>query len=331
MTDEHVQGGPLDQGFRRSGQCWLVALAVFVALAGFYVGLVVYLDNTNFGTSNGLWKAPLVRNWETNTGRPIESGDPLYLPVYGLLSGAIPDRVVSYGVRGSFFTFRKMAILNALFGALASCAVFLLAVRFLRSKIAALTVCLGHALAAFILLNSLNSEDVMPAYAFFVIASALLFEYLATRKWFWLPASVMFFVLVMLFHWTLIVPSLAAAGTVLLALALIERRQRWPPAAFFALFFLAVLLASGVSELVLGTSIPVLELLYPGKARPSGYLGLSADKVVLAAHGSRQLLLRRAQSDELRRGFWESRGAAGNGRLVALSGGRHRGLCLVLV
>jgi hypothetical protein len=262
-----------------------VALAVFVTLAGFYIGLVVYLDNTNLGTSNGLWKAPLVRYWEMNTGRPIESGGPLYLPVYGLLSGAIPDRVVSYGVRGSFLTFRKMAILNALFGALASCAVFLLAVRLLRSEIAALTVCLGHALAAFILLNSLNSEDVMPAYAFFVIASALLFEYVATRKWFWLPASVMFFVLMMLFHWTLIVPALAAAGTVLLVLALIERRQRWAPAAFYALFFLTVLLASGAPALVFGRTVPVMELLYPGKAHPNGYLGLSEDKVVSAIVG----------------------------------------------
>ncbi len=285
MTDRSVQGEPLDRGFRRSGRCLLLALAVFLALAGFYVGLVVYLDNTNLGTTNGLWKAPFVRYWETNTGRPVESGGPLYLPVYGLLSGAIPDRVVSYGVSGSFLTFRKMAILNALFGALASCAVFLLAVRLLRFKVAALTVCLGHALAAFVLLNSLNSEDVMPAYAFFVIASALLFEYLSTRKWFWLPASVAFFVLVMLFHWTLIVPALAAAGTALLALALIESRQRWAPAAFVALFFLAVLLASGVPALVFGRTIPVMELLYPGKAHPNGYLGLSADKVVLAAMG----------------------------------------------
>jgi hypothetical protein len=260
-------------------------LAAFVALAGFYVGLVVYIDNTNLGTTNGLWKTPLVRNWETNTGHPVESGAPLYLPVYGLLSRAIPDRVVSYGAHGSVLTFRKMAILNALFGALASCAVFLLAVRLLKSQAAALTVCLGHALAAFVLLNSLNSEDVIPAYAFFVIASALLLEYMATRKWFWLPASVLFFVLAMLFHWTLIVPALAAAGAVLLALALLERRQRWAPAAFFALFFVAVLLASGLPSLVLGRTIPVLVLLYPGQAHPNGYLGLSTEKVLLAVMG----------------------------------------------
>lgn len=285
MTDRQVQGELLDRSFRRSGRCWLLALAVFLTLAGFYVGLVVYLDNTNLGTSNGLWKAPLVRYWETNTGRPVESAGPLYLPVYGLLAGAIPDQVVSYGVRGSFLTFRKMAILNALFGALASCAVFLLAVRLLRSQVAALTVCLGHALAAFVLLNSLNSEDVIPAYAFFVIASALLFEYVATRRWFWLPASVGFFVLAMLFHWTLLVPALAAAGMALLALALNERRQRLAPVAFFALFFLAVLLASGLPELVFGRTIPVLELLYPGKARPNGYLGLSTEKGLLAVMG----------------------------------------------
>jgi hypothetical protein len=42
----------------------LGALFVFLILSTIYATAVVTIDNTNIGTTNGLWKAPTIRQWE---------------------------------------------------------------------------------------------------------------------------------------------------------------------------------------------------------------------------------------------------------------------------
>jgi hypothetical protein len=98
----------------------IAACFVFLIFASIYLVAVVELDNTNIGTTNRLWKTPAVRGWEKGTGQKLDSGEWLYLPLYGLLCRAIPDGWVSYGVHGPVVTFRKMALFNAMFGGLAS-------------------------------------------------------------------------------------------------------------------------------------------------------------------------------------------------------------------
>ena len=44
---------------------WYLALLVALIVAGGYLGLIVTLDNTNVGTTNGLWKTPGVRRAST--------------------------------------------------------------------------------------------------------------------------------------------------------------------------------------------------------------------------------------------------------------------------
>src|SRR5712692_6296743 len=106
---------------------YLCACSLALCLAAVYITLIVKIDNTNLATTNGLWKTPHIYRWEHATGTPVDSGGFLYFPTYGYLSRLIPDRLVSYGVHGNVVTYRKLAILNALFGALASGAVFILA------------------------------------------------------------------------------------------------------------------------------------------------------------------------------------------------------------
>jgi hypothetical protein len=125
----------------------LTACVVLLVLFAVHVTLIVKIDNTNLGTTNGLWKSPSVYQWEHGKGRPVDTGGFLYLPAYGLLCRLVPDSFVSYGFHGQLVTFRKMAILNALFGALASAAVFLLALRFVPTVGPALVVSLAHAAA----------------------------------------------------------------------------------------------------------------------------------------------------------------------------------------
>jgi hypothetical protein len=270
----------------RRGRWLLIGGLLFLSMASIYAGLIFYLDNTNLETTNGLWKSPWVHAWELGTGRPVDTGDLLYIPAYGFLCRLIPDRAVSYGVHGEVVVYRKMALLNALFSALASLGVFLLALRFTSSLVSALVVTLAHSSSGFVLLHSLNSEDVTPAYAFFVGAVLFLFEYTRTRKLRWLVLCAGFLALVTLFHWTLMIPALAAVGSVFLALVVTRRHRVWV-LVVFPLLFLGMLAFGSLVLRALDPSLrfSVWQLLYPSKAAPNGYLGFRWNKLVYAALG----------------------------------------------
>jgi hypothetical protein len=143
---------------------------VFTAfiVAAAYLCLVVTIDNTNLGTTNGLWKSPAVFAWGHEYDGPLDSGGVLYAPVYGFLTSLIPDSLLQYGTPAEDLTFRKIAVLNAIFGGLASGLISFLALRFTASLFAAGVISLVHAGTAFVLLNSINSEDIIPSYAFFL-------------------------------------------------------------------------------------------------------------------------------------------------------------------
>ena len=252
-----------------------------------YIALIVEIDNTNLATTNGLWKTPAVRSWELGTGRPIDIGGLFYMPAYGWLCRLIPNEAVSYGDHGEVVTFRKMAILNALFGALASGVVFLLALRFVPSAGLAFVVSVAHLSSGFVLLNSINSEDVIPAYAFFTIATALFFEYVFTRKLYLLAGCALFLALTVLFHWTLMIPCAAALGAAQLNLVLKRKHPAWLLAVFPLLFLtlIEVVALYGHFQNPSFWGWSPLPILYPAKAGPSGWLGFQWNKVVYASVG----------------------------------------------
>jgi hypothetical protein len=265
-----------------------VAIGLGLWLATFYIALIFDIDNTNLATTNGLWRTPEVRNWELGTGRLEDSGAVFYYPVYGLLSRLIPNAIVSYGVHGDVVTFRKIALLNAAFGGLACAVVFLLALRLTQSIGAALVVFLAHASSGFVLLNSVNSEMVITAYAFFVCTTALFFEYVFNRRVAFLMGSAAFASLMVFFQWTLMIPCLAAivVGQALL-LAGRDRSTRHMVAfwvAFVCLILVAQLLLHFTNGAAWGWS--PIEILYPAKAHPSGWLGFRWNKAVSAAIGT---------------------------------------------
>ncbi len=271
--------------FRIPSRYW-VACLLFVSLATVYIGLIVYLDNTNLATANGLWKSPWVHAWELGTDRPVDTGDLFYLPAYGLLCRLIPDQAVSYGIPGKVVTYRKMAVLNALFSALSSCAVFLLALRFTSSVTAALLVAFAHASTGFVLLHSVNSEDVTPAYAFFVLAVLHFFAYVQTRKFRRLVLCAGSVVLTTVFHWTLMIPVVVALGAAQLVLVVKRKRPVWLLAACpLLLLGMAAVAALIVHLLYPGLSSPLREILYPTKAGPDGWSGFTANKFLYALIG----------------------------------------------
>ncbi len=284
-----------------------VACLLFVSLATVYIGLIVYLDNTNLSTTNGLWKSPWVRAWELGTGRPIDSGGLLYLPTYGFLCGLIPDGAVSYGDHGEIVTYRKMAMLNAFFSALASSAVFLLALRFTASVSAALLVAFAHASTGFVLLHSINSEDVTPAYAFFVLAVLNFFGYVQTRKFRWLVLCAGFLALTTVFHWTLMIPAVAAVGVAQLVLVMKREHPAWSLVAFPLVFLAMIGLATVFANLLYpDISLSPWQILYPAKAGPSGWLGFGWNKLIYSSIGIGNYYLGAQQLTDYRTAFRSS-------------------------
>ena len=279
----------------------MAAVLVFLVFAGIYLVAVVELDNTNIGTTNGLWKTPAVRGWEKGTGQRVDSGEWLYLPLYGVLCRAIPDGWVSYGVHGPVVTFRKMALWNAVFGGVASAVVFLLAMGFLRSITASAVAALGHGCAAFVILNSINSEDILPAYTFFVLMTFCLFRHLENDGIGYLAGAGFCCAMLTLLHWTLMIPAVAGVVAVGLIVAVKDWRRAWMLPAFFVMFVIVLelfmlgfgpakpghweLSAPEVDSVWFQRIASIRQILYPTKAAPDGYLGFRWNKVVSASIG----------------------------------------------
>lgn len=280
----------------------IAAFLVFLSFATIYLVAVVEMDNTNIGTTNGLWKTPAVRGWEKGISHKLDSGEWLYVPLYGMLCRAIPDGWVSYGTHGPVVTFRKMAMFNALFGGLASSVVFLLAMRFLRSVQGSAIATLAHGCAAFVILNSINSEDIVPAYTFFVLMTFCLFAFLDGDRIGYLAGASLCCAMLTVLHWTLMIPALAGAIAVGVLVAIKDWRRAWALPAFLATFLILLQCFTlgfrpskgGAWDLGSLESKPsvrfekidsILDILHPSKTTPNGYLGFRWNKIVSASVG----------------------------------------------
>jgi hypothetical protein len=262
---------------------WSLAAVAALLVCCVYLALIVSIDNTNLGTTNGLWKSSAVSAWEHGGEGPVDSGGLLYAQTYGRLAGLIPDRWVRYGTTPPQATFRKMALLNGVFGALAAGFVYLFALRITNSRLAAGLIVLAHSGAAFILLNSLNSEDIIPAYAFFMGASIALFEFLYSGKIWLCVVSAVLFALATLFHWTTMAPGLAAYGAVFLLASRKNKVYLAIGAGWLLLFLCAtealVLLAFPKLH------IPIWAIVLPAKANAGGWVGFHLEKMVFLLVG----------------------------------------------
>jgi len=244
-------------------------LAVGVVSAALLLAAVTALDFTTNGTGNGLWKSPDVEKWMRGApDRTFDMSAVFYFPVVGGVA-----RVVT-GVRPGREVWRLMADANALFGALAVTCVFLTVYQLTRRVAAGVLAALFQLGLGFFLLLATISEDIMPGYAFFLAALALLLAFARTRRGALLFLSAQGFTVSWLLHWTLI----AAGPAFVSALVLLPggRRVRWRRAAAFCLScLLLVAVASAWS------GIKPHRLLFPGKGLGMGWAGFSWQKMVL--------------------------------------------------
>jgi hypothetical protein len=260
---------------------WLVTILIAILVAALYLTLSRAIDNTNVGTANGLWKSVDVAAWERGTARPVEGSGVYYIPLYGLLSRSIPDKWFQFGARTQMVTFRKMSFLNGIFGAIASALVFGIALRFTGSLWASCLVALAHAGAGFILLQSVNSEDILPGYSSFVASGFFFFEFLFRRRVWLLACSAFFLALTTLLHWTLTAPALFAIGVALLPVF-----RRAVSYLIVGTIFVALLLALiDLAIVIAPIHLPLLTVLIPTKAATGGWLGFHSEKVLYTIVG----------------------------------------------
>jgi hypothetical protein len=262
-------------------------LIVFLMLSTANIALVRWLDNTNLETSNGLWKMPDIRSWEKTGHGSLDSGGFLYFPTYGNAARVLPDSWFTYGTPPASVTHRKMATLNAVFGALASTVVFLLACRSTDRLILPAAVAGLHATAGFVLLNSLNSEDVIPAYTLFVCMTACIWLFLKTGMVPWLAAATFFLGLVAFFHWTLFPPAAAGLAVALFLASSTLLESLWLPILALAATAAWIQFWAWVVHLTASdaTQVGLLDVLFPSKAALTGWLGFSANKFVYSLAG----------------------------------------------
>lgn len=260
------------------------ALPFFLTVLSFYLLMVIYLDNTNITTTNGFYKAIDTNGWEKGTRFAVDSGGLLYAFTMGMISKFIPDSLVSfYGEVANFVAYRKLAWINSFFGA-ASCTVVLsLAYSVTKDKLLALGVALVHAFSAFILINSIISEDIIPGYFFFTLSFLFLYKALeGERIRVYLSGVTLSIIAMMLLHWSLLPPLAASYFMILCFLVYHDRiylRLFFEQFAFlvFVLYIftkLATFFAAGRYNV----DLSVWAILFPAKAAPGSWVGLGLTK-----------------------------------------------------
>lgn len=265
------------------------ALVFGIGLAVFCT-LVAALDNVHVGTTNGLWKSLDLAKWvEGSADRRLEPSNLLYYPAHGwVLRNFLPESV--FGP-----VWKRMAYLNAFYGALALVFTHLLVAGLTRSRLLACCATLFQMGCGFFLLLSVINEDIMASYA--CLAGALALAVVS-----WDRPSVprvagvgVLFSLSWLFEWRVMFPTLPA-----LTLACLMLPFRWPRRVAWAGVFLgsvvltaacAALLARGNPGVPKGFSNCFGAIVWTGKGIGTGWGGFRTEKFELLRAGVAQSLL----------------------------------------
>lgn len=259
-----------------------VETQIFLGLLFVYWALIIWVDNTNITTGNGLYKAVDVHGWETFTKFTVDSGGLLYAISMAAISKLIPDSLVSfYGdVVPGFVTYRKLAFINSLFGAGASVILYNLSFRITLSKMWSLCVAFVHAFSAFILINSIISEDIMPAYFFYLLSFLFVFKGLFDnqKRRLWLTLATFSTLAVMFLHWSLF--PIAALTYLVIGVYICRQDQQFVRLIieqiilFLGTIFLFCFLTNAIGGHLYKSRLHFLDILLPHKASGS-WVGFS--------------------------------------------------------
>jgi hypothetical protein len=262
--------------------CVVVTLAAF-AIA---LGVCLWVDNVHLATMNGMWKSLLVDQWKNSpsTAR-IDQSNYLYFPLEGLFCRILELLGVYAGK-----TWKQLAIVSVVFGALSTGLVFWFVRRVTDHRGAALAAALLHLGAGFVLELSVTNEDIMPAYFMVLLAMML------AGLWFGEPSVRqvlcvgVVFTIAWLIEWRLMFPCLPA---LVLALVLSQGPvlRRTILLGVLALSILATTLL--VVTILSGRegAVGLPGALWTGKGIATGWAGFSWEKFGLLGVGMGEYLL----------------------------------------
>ena len=261
-------------------------LVFFVGLFGL-IALIVWLDNAEGITGNGVFKAIQAKPWISSPATaPLDPSNYLYFPFVG----AFCQLLDLIGVFASDPR-RQLTIVNAFSAALCLCIVYALVREVTQSRLVASMAVLFHLATAFFLNLAISNEDIMPSYTLLFASMAL------ACVWFVHPTPVRVFLvaalftIAWLFEWRLMFPTLPA---MLMALALgpghvLQRLAR------IALFITTMVALAWIVMSLWGpqpNTVPsVFDLLWTGKGIDSGWSGFNLRKVGFLWFGMSEYLV----------------------------------------
>ena len=267
----------------------LCTCLLWFALVIFQITAIRWIDNTNLRTTNGLSKSSSIWAWENNVAHPVDTGGYLYFACYAKLSSWVPDSWAQYGVFRDFLTYRKVTIINAFFSATSTVLVFLLAFMVLQQIVPAFAIAFAHSAVAFVMLHGLNSEDIIPAYTFFLVGLLCIYRYLTTSSFIWLIPAAFAAAFVALLHWTVLPGMLIGFGVAMTHRWIKTDVKRLARDLVLAAFFFAVSvnIMLFAANHTFGKFYPrsFISVLYPDKAHPSEWTGFAWDKIGYLAIG----------------------------------------------
>jgi hypothetical protein len=236
---------------------------------------IVYFDNVNRATTNGLWKSFELRPWVDRVpARYTEASNLLYYPAIGWLVRLLPE-----GTFGAVW--QRMAFVNAFIGGAVLALTYAMALRLFRSRAAALVAGGAQLAMGFFLLLTTINEDIMPGYGWFVaaVACAVLPRRLTAIG---LVVTAQGVALAWLFHSSLQLPAVGAFVLGIAAWAGDLRKAGWRVA-----LFVGALVPLPIAS-ALWFHLDWWAGLWSGKGIGTGWGGFAASKVVLLWSGIAQ-------------------------------------------
>lgn len=249
-----------------------VWLCAFVSL----VALVVWHDNAQGITGNGIFKAIVVRQWATTPDTaPLDPSNYLYYPLMGRLCWLLDGLGFMAGDPR-----RQLAFIHTFFGAASVAIIYLLIRQLTASRAIAAIASLFHFGGAFFLYLSISNEDIVPSYTLILASMAMASLWFARPRLGQVAMVGVVFTLGWLMEWRLMFPTIPA---LLVALgvssgSLATRALRI--AAFLATGLLVAALAHLAWGSHAGNPYYLSDLIWTGKGVDSGYAGFATRKLV---------------------------------------------------
>ncbi len=264
--------------------------AIFALSFALLITIVLYMDDPQVITSNGVFKAVTIKRWLADPSNGVlDHSNYLYYPFMAVLCHALDLIGVLPGDPR-----HQLPIINAFFASLCLCIIYLFVRAITGSRAVAWAASIFHLAGAFFLNLSVSNEDIIPSYTLLLASMAL------ASVWFVEPTKrrvaivAIVFTLSWLFEWRLMIPTLPA-----LLLALAIGPGSGPIRLGRILLFVGVMV--GLAEIAMLLWGPqnnnagrVIDLLWTGKGVGEGWAGFSEVKVTLLSVGISQYLARGA-------------------------------------